>query len=195
MIGMRYLFRSRALQLSLSFLAMHTEDEYPVEDVAEAAGVSVIAARQALGYLERDDLVSHRAVGRRWLYRVNVHHPYFPDLRSIAVKSLGGHDEIARAIYDDDRILFSAVFGSFARGTERVGSDVDVLFVVADEGADDTDFRIASKMAGVSARIARQVNPSIYPISEFRRLQDAKDESLSSILAGKLLVLKGEQPR
>jgi predicted nucleotidyltransferase len=157
--------------------------------------VSLIAVRQALAYLEKDDLVSHRAIGRRWLYRANIAHPYFPELRSIAVKSLGGHDEIVRAIRSDARILFCAVFGSFARDAERPGSDLDVLFVIKDQGADDTDFRLATQMAGVSARIGRTVNPSIYPLTEFRRLQAIHEPSLETILAGHLLVLKGELPK
>ena len=192
---MRYLFRSQALQMSISFLAMHADAEHTIEAVASAADVSVIAARQALAYLEGDDLVSHREVGRRWLYRANTAHPYFTELRSIAVKSLGGHDEIAQAIRADDRILFCAVFGSFARGAERPNSDLDVLFVTDDQNADDTDFRIATRMAGVSSRLRRAVNPSIYPLSEFRRLQRTEEPSLKAILNGQMLVLKGELPQ
>jgi predicted nucleotidyltransferase len=192
---MRYLFRSQALQMSISFLAMHADAEYAVEAVASAAGVSVIAARQALAYLEGDGLVGHREVGRRWLYRANTAHPYFPELRSIAVKSLGGHDEIAQAIRADDRIIFCAVFGSFARGAERPNSDLDVLFVTDDRDSDDTDFSIATRMAGVSARLGRTVNPSIYSLSEFRNLLAIEEPSLEIILGGPMLVLKGELPR
>jgi predicted nucleotidyltransferase len=192
---MRYLFRSQALQYTLSFLALHTEHEFDVDQLAASAGVTSVATREALKYLERDGLVSHRTVGRRWLYRINVAHPYFPELRSIAVKSLGGRDEVRKAIAADRDVLYAAIFGSFARGGERGGSDLDVLFIVADRNAEDADFRLATAMAGVSARIGRDVSPTIYSASEFLRLRAAREESLKQILAGPVLVLKGELPK
>jgi len=58
---------------------------------------------------------------------------------SIALKTLGGIETIAREIQDDPAIRFAAVIGSFARGGEGAQSDVDVFFVIDDQGWKETD--------------------------------------------------------
>jgi predicted nucleotidyltransferase len=191
---MRYLFRSKALHRSMSILALHSDKEFDIDELASFAGVTSVATRQAMKYLVADGLVSQRSVGRRWLYRAEPNHPYFPELRSIAVKSFGGQDEVRKSITSDADVLIAAIFGSFARGEERPESDIDILFVVADEDAEETDFRLATTMAGVSVRIARQVNPSIYSLSQFRGLMAEQNQALAEILKGPLVLLKGELP-
>lgn len=189
---MRYIFRSQALMRTVGFLALHQDDEYGAADIAVFVGVTRPAIVQALGYLERDGLVSKRSVGKKRLYRIDTEHPYYPELRSIALKTLGGVETIAKEIQGDDAIRFAAVFGSFARGEEDARSDVDLLFVIEDDAWEETDYRIATLMAAVSERIARGVSPNIYRSSEFRRLRDEGNQAISQILASPMTVLKGE---
>lgn len=189
---MRYIFRSQSLMRTVGFLALHQDAEYGAADIAEFVGVTRPAIVQALGYLERDGLVSKRSVGKKRLYRINADHAYYPELRSIAVKTLGGMETVSREIQSDEPIRFAAVFGSFARGDEEPASDLDVLFVIDDEGWEETDYRIATSMTAVSERIARRVAPNIYRSSEFERLRREGNPSIEQILSSPMAVLKGE---
>ena len=189
---MRYIFRSQSLMRTFSFLALHQEDEYGAADIAEFVGVTRPSIVQALGYLERDGLVSKRSVGKKRLYRIKTDNAYYPELRSIALKTLGGIETIAKEIHDDPAIQFAAVFGSFARGDEGVQSDIDVLFIIADKGWEEADYRIASSMVGVSEQIARHVSPNIYRVSEFERLRREANPAIAQILSSPMTVLKGE---
>src|SRR5215207_8703789 len=98
---MRYIFRSQSLMRTVSFLALHQEDEYGAADIAEFVGVTRPAIVQALGYLERDGLVTKRGVGKKRLYRMKTDNAYYPELRSIALKTLGGIETISKEIQDD----------------------------------------------------------------------------------------------
>lgn len=189
---MRYIFRSQSLMRTFSFLALHQEDEYGAADIAEFVGVTRPAIVQALGYLERDGLVTKRSVGKKRLYRIKTDNAYYPELRSIALKTLGGIETIAKEVQDDPAIQFAAVFGSFARGDEGAQSDIDVLFVIDDDGWEETDYRIATAMAGVSEQIARRVAPNIYRASEFERLRRETNPAIAQILSSPMTVLKGE---
>lgn len=189
---MRYIFRSQSLMRTFSFLALHQEDEYGAADIAEFVGVTRPAIVQALGYLERDGLVTKRSVGKKRLYRMKTDNAYYPELRSIALKTLGGIETIAKEIQDDPAIQFAAIFGSFARGEEGTQSDIDVLFIIDDEGWEETDYRIAASMAGVSEQIARRVSPNIYRVSEFERLRREANPAIEQILSSPMTVLKGE---
>jgi uncharacterized protein len=189
---MRYLFRSQALMRTVGFLALHQNGEYGAADIAGFVGVTRPAIVQALGYLEQDGLLSRRSVGKKRLYRINTDHPYYPELRSIALKTLGGIETIAKEIQADPAVRFAAVFGSFARGDEGSQSDIDVLFVIGDEGWEEVDYRLATAMAGVSQQIARTVSPNIYRESEFARLRRESNPSVEQILSSPMTVLKGE---
>lgn len=189
---MRYIFRSQSLMRTFGFLALHPDDEYGAAEIATFVGVTRPAIVQALGYLEQDGLVSKRSVGKKRLYRINTEHAYYPELRSIALKTLGGIETIAKEIQADPAVRFAAVFGSFARGEEGPQSDIDVLFIIGDENWEDVDYRIATAMAGVSEQIARRVAPNIYRESEFARLRREKNASVEQILSSPMTVLKGE---
>lgn len=177
---------------TVGFLLLHQDAEYGAADIAQFVGVTRPAIVQALGYLERDGLVTKRSVGKKRLYRINSEHAFYSELRSIALKTLGGVETIAKAIQDDAAIRFAAVFGSFARGEEEPASDLDVLFVIDDQGWEETDYRIAAAMAGISEQIARHVSPNIYRSSEFERLRGEGNPAISQILASPMTVLKGE---
>jgi len=189
---MRYIFRSQSLMRTFGFLALHPDDEYGAAEIATFVGVTRPAIVQALGYLEQDGLVSKRSVGKKRLYRINADHSYYPELRSIALKTLGGVETIAKEIQDDPAVRFAAVFGSFARGDEGQQSDLDVLFVIGDKDWEEVDYRLATAMASVSQQIARTVSPNIYRESEFARLRREKNASVEQILSSPMTVLKGE---
>lgn len=151
---------------TFSFLALHQEDEYGAADIAEFVGVTRSAIVQALGYLERDGLVTKRSVGKKRLYRIRTDTAYYPELRSIALKTLGGIETISKEIQNDPAIQFAAVFGSFARGDEGAQSDIDVLFVIADKGWEETTTASPPRWP-VSANRSRDASPrtSIAPPS------------------------------
>lgn len=189
---MNYLFRSRVLMRAASILSMHAGEEYGIEELAQLIGAARQSVATALEYLEADGLVRHRTVGKKNLYTVAVDHPFYPEVRSVALKTFGGSEEILRAILDDQKVFFAAIFGSFARGEERLASDLDVLFVIDDDGQEEEDYRLAVTMVGIGSQIARQVNPSIYSRSEFQRLISETNATLQNILAAPMIVLKGD---
>ena len=189
---MRYIFRSQSLMRTFGFLALHPDGEYGAAEIAQVVGVTRPAIVSALGYLEQDGLVTKRSVGKKRLFRIKTDAPYYPELRSIALKTLGGIETIAKEIQADPDVRFAAVFGSFARGEEGPQSDIDVLFVIGDEDWEEVDYRLATAMAGVSEQIARRVSPNIYRESEFTRLRREGNASVEQILSSPMTVLKGE---
>ena len=189
---MRYIFRSQSLMRTFGFLALHPDGEFGAAEIAEVVGVTRPAIVSALGYLEQDGLVTKRSVGKKRLYRIKTDAAYYPELRSIALKTLGGIETIAKEIQADPDVRFAAVFGSFARGEEGPQSDIDILFVIGDEGWEEVDYRLATAMAGVSEQIARRVSPNIYRESEFTRLRREGNASVEQILSSPMTVLKGK---
>jgi predicted nucleotidyltransferase len=61
-------------------------------------------------------------------------------------------------------IVVAFVFGSFASGEPRKTSDVDILVV-----GDATFGEIVSALSAAQEKLVRDVNPSVYPVAEFRQ--------------------------
>jgi predicted nucleotidyltransferase len=121
-------------------------------------------------------------------YRANARHYLFDEMRSIAVKTLGGFETLARRIVDAPSIKYAAVYGSFARRTADATSDIDLLLVVS-SASDPAVAEIVSDLAGAAQALGREINPTIYDEREF----DARRESafLHEVLTGPLIVLRG----
>lgn len=66
---------------------------------------------------------------------------------------------------------------SIASGQARAGSDVD-MFVVGDV----TLAEAASAIKSAQDRLDREINPSVYPVSEFRRKLAAGHHFLTSVM-------------
>jgi predicted nucleotidyltransferase len=129
-----------------------------------------------------------KTAGNPPTYRANARHYLFDEMRSIAVKTLGGFENLARRIVDAPSIKYAAVYGSFARKTAGSTSDIDLLLVVS-SASDPAVAEIVSDLAGAAHALGREINPTIYDEHEF----DAKRESgfLHEVLTGPLIVLRG----
>jgi predicted nucleotidyltransferase len=86
-------------------------------------------------------------------------------------------------------IVVAFVFGSFASGEPRKTSDVDILVV-----GDATFGEIVSALSAAQEKLVRDVNPSVYPVAEFRqKLAGAGHHFLTSVLKGPKIFLVGNE--
>ena len=84
------------------------------------------------------------------------------------------------------QIGHALVFGSWARGDERSGSDVDLLLVGSVGFADSV-----KALHAAQGRIGREINPVVMSAAEFRR--KAAEPFLHGVLAGQKLFLIGDE--
>lgn len=120
-------------------------------------------------------------------YRANERHYLYEELRSIAVKTLGGFEPLLQQIVSAPSVAYAAIYGSFARGTAGPSSDIDLLVVVVD-AADPAVADIVSEIADAAHWLGREINPTIYDEREFAERRD--EPFLRGVLAGPVIVLK-----
>ena len=85
------------------------------------------------------------------------------------------------------RIEAALIFGSVATGTEKAGSDVDVLLI--------GDIRFADAVKALHAaqqEIGREINPVVMSPLEFRRKAKGRDSFVRNVLANEKLFLMGD---
>ena len=108
-------------------------------------------------------------------------------MASIAVKTLGGYEELIDEIGQDQNIVTAAIYGSFAKGSQRADSDLDLALVARDPGALSL-FDLLGKIETIAGHAGRQVNATTYTESEAGA---GGSEFLSKVLSGPVIWLKG----
>jgi predicted nucleotidyltransferase len=87
-----------------------------------------------------------------------------------------------------DHIHVAFIYGSMVHGIERRESDVDVLVV-----GEVTFSEIVLALDRAQKTIGREINPTVYPPSEFRSKLTAGHHFLKTILKGEKIFLIGDE--
>jgi predicted nucleotidyltransferase len=139
------------------------EESLYLRQIVRTAGGGQGAAQRELARWREAGLMLRTRRGNQVYYQANATSPVFHELRALAVKTTGVTDVIREALLGlADRISVAFIHGSVARGTEKAGSDVD-LVVVGAVGFGE----VVAAVARTQDTIGREVNPTVYPAPEF----------------------------
>ncbi len=94
-------------------------------------------------------------------------------------------DEFVKRIKKEygDKIEKIILFGSYARGEAKEGSDIDVLIITKDE-----DFRIRKKITGIAFDLLletmKYISPKVISRMDYEKLINIQTSFIKNILAG-----------
>lgn len=180
------LLGGRAVRSVLAVFLREAEREVHQREVARRAGLGLRSAQLALARLESLGLIESRRDGNRRYYRA-TRDPRFEELRRLLGRDIGIPEVLARHLAPlADRIRWAFAYGSVVTGTDRVGSDVDVL-VVGDVREDE----LVEPVAAAQRELEREVDVLAYSPEEYRRRLESGNHFLSAILAGSRIDLIG----
>ena len=144
------------------------------------------AVQRELARLEASGLVTVHRIGNQKHYQANRDAPIFEELRGIVLKTFGVVDVLRAALAPLwPQINLAFIYGSLARGTERAGSDVDVMVI----GALPSNAELLEALLPAHVRLGRVVNPTLYTPDEFaQRVRDGKSFIMRVLEQPKILV-------
>jgi len=173
----------------LALLFVNSDRSFFVREIVRAVDGGQGAVQRELTRLLEVGLVERRIDGRQVYYMANKANPLFPDLRSIVIKTVGMADVIRDALEPiRGRIGLAIVYGSVARGNPEPMSDVDVLVV------GDIEFgEVIELLAPVQEQIEREVNPSVFSVSEFLRRVAKKGDFVARAWNGEKIFVIGDE--
>lgn len=160
--------------------------ELHLRDLTRQSGLGLGTVQGELEKLSGADLVTSRRDGNRRYYRANSHHPLFPDLQQLVLKTTGLREALAEALRGMKGIEVAFVFGSLASGAGKAASDVD-LFVIGDVGLRT----LAPALRKVADVVGREINPVSMTAAEFR-MRRPKDPFVLDVLGMEKLFVKGD---
>ncbi|MEA3417399.1 MAG: nucleotidyltransferase domain-containing protein [Thermodesulfobacteriota bacterium] len=163
-------------------------EELHMREIERRSGYAIGTIQTELKKLLRLDLVKKRKDGNRLYYRANKEHPLYPDIRSLALKTIGLVDILKNALRQDSDISIAFVFGSIALHEETAGSDVD-LMVIGKLGLR----KLTGMLSGVSEHIGREINPHVLSVNEFVKRKTNREHFITQVLeAPKIFIIGNE---
>ena len=145
------------------------------------------AIQRELVRLVESGLVTSREIGRQKHYQANRSAPIFEELCGIVRKTFGVADPLRQALQSlQVRIDSASIYGSVAKGTDKAGSDIDLL-VVSDKLMLEDLFRVLDPAEQL---LGRKVNPTLIKGREF--VAQPKSDFLRKVMSGPRIPLIGE---
>jgi len=165
------------------------DQEFYLRDLVRKAGTSVGAAQRELKKLTDAGIVRRIRRGHQVYYQANDDSPIFGELKSILTKTVGVHDVVKESLLPlANRVRLAFIYGSVARHQEKASSDIDLL-VVGDVGFNE----VVSNLEEAERRLGREINPTVYPVEEFRGKRKTSNHFLSTVLRQEKVFVMGDE--
>lgn len=181
---------SKTQRQVLGLLFGNPDRSYYAKEIVRLAGVGSGTVQRELEKLSGAGLLSVRKIGNQKHYQANRQSPIFEELRGIVLKTFGVGDVLRLALAElADQITVAFVYGSVAKGTDKVHSDIDVMIISGELSYD----RIFSALAPVESKLGRTINPTFYKPSEFKDKVTADSSFLSRVVEQPKIFLIGTE--
>jgi predicted nucleotidyltransferase len=180
---------SRVQQRVLAVLFGNHSRSFYANELIALAGSGSGAVQRELAQLAAAGLVTVTRIGNQKHYQANAAAPVFEELRSLVLKTSGLVDVLRTALAPlAGQVQLAFVFGSVAKATDTVTSDIDLL-IVSDTLAYGELF---AALEPATDRLQRTVNPTLYSRSEIDSRLRAGNPFLERVLAQPKLWVIGE---
>jgi len=159
-----------------------------VREIERRSGFTIGTIQTEMKKLYRLDLVSKRRDGNRLYYSANQQHPIYSEIQALVVKTVGLLDVLKGALNRQKEIRVAFVFGSLAGGSEKAGSDID-LMVIGDIGLRS----LTRLLVGLTENLVREINPYVLTTEEFSHRKSENEHFLNQVLKDSKLFIIGDE--
>lgn len=173
----------------LATLYGRADQQFYLRQLLRAVGAGHGAVQRELKHLTDMGLIVRSTQGNQVLYRANPKSPLFPEIKSLITKTVGVHDAIRSALAAlESEIKLAFVYGSVARQAERADSDIDLMVLGTAPFSE-----IVSALTPAQKMLAREINPTVFPVGEFRSKLKAGNHFLQTVMRQKKLFVLGTE--
>ena len=175
----------------LALLLGRPDERFHMREIFRRIASGSGAVQRELGHLVEAGLVRRTSEGRQVYFSANPDAAVFRELQAIIEKTAGAPEvlrtELAPLI-STGQVVLALVYGSIAAGSQTAASDVDLLVL-----GDATLTDIIPAVRAAEARLGREVNPSVYPVGEFRKRLKGGTPFLNRVVSGPKLFIAGDE--
>ncbi|CAN5415059.1 hypothetical protein BH09SUM1_BH09SUM1_30080 [soil metagenome] len=170
----------------LSRLLISPDRRYYQQQLIDHAGTGQGAVQRELAQLAAAEIILRVREGRQIYFQANARHPFFPELRGLAIKGTSVDAVIAQSLEQlAPEIDLAMIYGGAARATPGRLGDIELLIIAPLAYSD-----VANALFDLQKYWQREVRQTIIPMREFRTRLRAHDPFLIGVMRGprKLLI-------
>ncbi|QRN04336.1 nucleotidyltransferase domain-containing protein [Legionella sp. MW5194] len=173
----------------LALLLLHPDEHYHVREIARLTNTTAGTLHRELSKLAKSKVLLREQSGNQVYYQANRNFPIYTELTSILKKTSGLVDVLFDFLTPlAEKIEVAFVFGSVAKGTENLGSDIDVLII------GEVDFTVAVEaLYAAQASLGREINPKIYSREQWKASLQKQDLFIQEVLNNPKLFIMGAE--
>lgn len=167
------------------------ERGYHLNELLRLTGLGSASLQRELRKLAEAGLVRSERVGNLRRFQANPESPVYGELVALTRKTLGVEPLLKEALEPLAPKLDAAfIYGSIAKGSDKAGSDIDVMVV----GKRLTLGAILERVVPLEAQLGRRINPTLLTPAEFNRRRGERDSFVNRVLSQPTISLIGDVP-
>jgi len=173
----------------LFLLYGHADESFYLRQIVRMTGAGLGPVQRELKQLTDTGIIRRFVQGRQTYFQTNPDSPIFSELKSLITKTAGVAETLQSALAPvADRISIALVYGSIARGEENHRSDIDLLVV-----GDVSFSEVVKVLRSAQETLGREINPTVYPVEEFRSRIAEDHYFIRDILNGPKIFVIGDE--
>ena len=173
----------------LALLFGRTETSFYTKQILDAVKIGRGTVERELKNMTDAGIIIREVQGRQVYYRANEKCPIFNELKSLVRKTFGVTEVIRQSLEPAaPKIKLVFIFGSMATGTEKKGSDIDVM-VVGTVSFGDT----VALLASAQEKLGREINTVVYPAAEFKKKVKEDHYFVKTVIKGEKIFIIGDE--
>ena len=185
---LKALFSSETRIKALSHFFLHAGESFYLRQLEKILKIPVGQLGRELLNLEKIHLLTSSLEGNQKRYSVNRGFMLYEELKKIFLKTAGAGDTIRESLSGLKGVEIAFIYGSFAKGEEHPGSDMDVMVV-----GETPDKEIGRTISSAEKRLKRTVNYSLYEREEVKTRLDKKDNFIMTVFSEPRIILIGSK--
>lgn len=170
--------------LILEIFFNHPEKSYYLREIARFLGKEPGVFQKDINKLAEQGVLASYYEANRHFFKLNQQHPIYKELKSIFFKTIGVKGRLERELKKAKGIKKAFIYGSFAQGKEKEGSDID-LFIAGSINED----KLIDLIIQLEKKFNREINYTLMSEKEFEKKLKEKNSFLKNILNQKKIKL------
>jgi predicted nucleotidyltransferase len=171
----------------LALLLLQPERSWTLQQLAEALQAPVSSVHRELGRAEDAGILVRDSSGRPHRFQAASEDPFFDPLVALLRGSVGLEEELRAVLSDRDDVLAAVIHGSWAAGSRRPDSDIDVLVVGNVELAD-----LRRQLRPIGKAAGRTIDLTVLAPYEFNRMLQTGSSFARQLTDGQTIALVGD---
>lgn len=183
------LFRSKARSLILLNFFINPEKEFYTRELENKLKIPVGNVSRELKKIEASGLITTRTLGNLLLYKIDKENPLYLQLRELIMNNIGVQEFLKPYFQKEKSIVFSFIYGSYARGEFDSSSDIDI-FIVTSKNSSFYE-KLNNKLSDLEKKFGRDFNSDFLTIGEYKKRKVERDPYITDIIKNQKVFIKG----